>query len=192
MQTEQERTVSCLQQWPSDMQKQQAAQTATLSKVLDILSSVLEPQVQSLFELTQRVWTSNIQSTQMLEHVASHGLAPDLHHTWLQEPVRLEDPFRRHITIPSEYSFDMMEAVILARCKSDPGAWRIREKHFEISNSRNSDQSITRDRFTSFIPGMSLRMAVLLYDVEAHTDRCPVPTCRSPDLRECMGGGKLW
>ena len=174
------------------MQKQQAIQDLMLQKILDIVSTTLEPHVNFLVDMSKKVWSSNIQATAMLEKVGSGSHPPDLRHTWLQDPIRLEDPFGGYITIPSEYSFDMMEAVILARCKSGPGSRKIQMKEFEITNSRNSKQVFTQDRFTGFIPGMQLRMAILLYDLIAETDKCPIPTCGSRMLSECRAGGKIW
>lgn len=190
--TEQQRNVSETAILASNIQKQQDIQGKMLAKVIDILSTALEPRLESLFDLTRKVWDSNIQSTQLLERMGLHGPPPDIRHTWLQDPVRLEDPFGRYITIPSEYSFGMMEAVVLERCKADPGARRIQLRQYQISNSRNSNQLITEDRFMGLFPGMCLRMAVLSYGADVHTNKCPILTCGSQLLLDYSGGGKTW
>ena len=79
----------------------------------------------------------------------------------------------------------------LGTMQSWPGARRIQLRQYEISNSRNSNQLITEDRFTGFIPGI-LRMAILLYDVDIRTDKCPIRTCGPGTLLDDQGGGKTW
>ncbi|KAL9114878.1 MAG: hypothetical protein Q9227_001121 [Pyrenula ochraceoflavens] len=175
----------------SILQKQQAVQNTMLQKIHNIISSVLEPRVDLLVDMMKKVSDSNTQSTQFFERMGSGHHSLDLSHTWLQKPVRLEDPFGRYLTIPSEYSFDMMQAVIKARFKVGPGARRIQLKHFEISNDRNSGQVLTGEHFTGLIPGMQLRMAVLLFELSKQTDQCPIPSCGSQILSDFPGGGKL-
>lgn len=163
-----------------------------LNQILHILSSALEPRIDLLVDMTRKVYKSNVQSTQSLEKMGSEVPPLDIKHTWLQDPVRLEDPFGRYIPIPSEYSFSMMEAVVIDRYKADPNARRIQLKQFEIFNPRNSDQAITEEQSTGFIPGMQLRMAVILYKINAQTDRCPIPTCGSSNLSKCCTRETIW
>ncbi|KAL9111825.1 MAG: hypothetical protein Q9227_003884 [Pyrenula ochraceoflavens] len=174
----------------SGLQKQQNVQNEMLEKILQILSSVLEPRIDTLLDLTKKVWDANLYSTNLLEKAVAGRHSPDTRFTWLQEPVRLEDLFGRYIAIPSEYSFEMMEAVILARYRNGPGARRVQRRRFQISNSSNSDQILSEERFAGFVPGMRLRMAILLDEVYMSDERCPVPSCGSKEVRECTGGGK--
>lgn len=190
--TDQQRNVSESAILALNIQKQQVVQETMLAKVIDILSGAMEPRIELLIDLTRQVWDSNIRSTQILEKMALQGPPPDSRHTWLQDPIRLEDLFGRYITIPSDFSFEMMEAVILAKCKAGPSARKIRSRQYEISNSRNSNQLITKERFTGFIPGMYLRMAILIYGENIQTDRCPILTCGSRMLSDDCGGGKTW
>ena len=53
-----------------NIQKQQAIQQAMLAKIYDILSSALEPRIESLIDLTRKVWDQNVKSTHMLEKMA--------------------------------------------------------------------------------------------------------------------------
>ena len=190
--TEQERNLSDATTLALSIQKQHDTQNAMLTKVIEILSTTLEPRLQVLIDLTQKVWESNIQNTQILERNGRQCPPPDLGHTWLQAPVRLEDHLGRYIPIPSEYSFEMMEVAVLEKCKADPGARRLRLGQYEISNARDSNQVITKDRFTCFIPGSFLRMAILLYGIDVQADRCPVSICGSQMISDYGCGGKTW
>ncbi len=145
-----------------------------------------------MLDLTNKVRTSNIQNTETLTRLETEIPSPDIRHIWLQDPVRLEDPLGRYLPIPSEYSYGMMKAVIREQFRTGPGARRVRSGDYEIANSRNCQQLISEDTFTGLIPGMQLRMAVLLDGLLLPTDGCPMPNCGSQRYTDCRGGGKIW
>lgn len=161
-----------------------------LAKILEILSTAMGPRLDSLYDLARQVWKTNISSVEQLERMGQQCPPPDLRYTWLQEPVRLEDPLGRYIPIPSEYSFGMMEVVIVERCKAGPGARKIAKGQYQISNARNSNQIISKSRFTGLIPGLQLRMAVFMYEVDTQTGRCPVLMCGSSNVIRQRGRGQ--
>jgi len=63
------------------------------------------PQLKRLVELATKVWNSNLQIINLMVKLQSTSLAPDLRHTWVQEPVRFEDALGRILPVPSEYNW---------------------------------------------------------------------------------------
>ena len=52
-----------------------------------------------------RVWQTNMQVMEMIVEKQKDPPRPLLRYTWVQEPVRLEDPLGRVVPIPSEFSW---------------------------------------------------------------------------------------
>ena len=188
--TVQQNSTSEAAQLASTLQKQQAVQKEMLDKVNDILENSLTSRIDSLIELTRKIWESNLHNTQVLETLGSQGPSPDLRHTWLQDPVRLEDPLGRYIPIPSEYSFGMMKAVVEELFKVGPGAQTIRYGRYEVFNAHNPNQILVEEHFAGFLPGSHLIMAILLPLDWLKGRGCLA--CVYGTLSECNGGGRIW
>ncbi|KEF62383.1 uncharacterized protein A1O9_00355 [Exophiala aquamarina CBS 119918] len=149
----------------------------------------------NLVDIANQIWKSNLQISNIIIKCETQLPCPDLRHTWLQPPVRLEDPLRRYLVIPSEYSYGMMQAVIVEQPKSGPGSTSVQSGNYEIVNAKNYQELVTSDGFTGLIPGMSLRMAIALYRPMSSADQsemesCPDPGCGAMECKDTEGGGK--
>ena len=62
-------------------------------------------QVQTLIEVANGIWKTNLQLVAFLSKFPAATPAPDLRYTWVQAPVKLEDAFGRVLPVPSEYNW---------------------------------------------------------------------------------------
>ncbi len=68
-----------------------------------------------LVDLVGKIWTVDKQIMDILMRQANTNTAPDLQHTWFQQPVRFEDALGRILPIPSEYNLGVFRLCILGR-----------------------------------------------------------------------------
>ena len=54
-----------------------------------------------LVDLVGKIWDVD---KQIIDILIRHTTAPDLHHTWFQQPVKFEDALGRVLPAPSEYN----------------------------------------------------------------------------------------
>jgi hypothetical protein len=163
-----------------------------LGQLLDLVKNDVVMRLDQVIDLATKVWISHYQISNFLTKWGTELPHPDISHTWFQRPCRLEDPLGRYHPIASEYSYTQMLAVVLDKFQSGPGSRRMQSGEYEIVNSRDCAQFINQDTFTGFTPGMSLRMAVLLHELQTPADGCPIPSCGSRTYSDCVGGGKTW
>lgn len=163
-----------------------------LEQMLDLLQTNVVIHQDQIKDLATKVDTSQRQISSFLLKLGTELPHPDISHTWFQRPCRLEDPLGKHYPIPSEYSYTQMLAVVLANFQSGPGSKRIQNGDYEIANSRNFTQVVDKETFTALIPGMFLTMAVILPELPASIESCPIPSCGSRTYSDCRGGGKIW
>ena len=55
-------------------------------------------------DLVGKIWTMDKQIVDILMRQENSTRAPDLHHTWFQEPVKFEDALGGILPVPSEYN----------------------------------------------------------------------------------------
>jgi hypothetical protein len=163
-----------------------------LGQLLDLVKNDVVMRLDQVIDLATKVWISHCQISNFPTKWGTELPHPDISHTWFQRPCRLEDPLGRYHPIASEYSYTQMLAVVLDKFQSGPGSRRMQSGEYEIVNSRDCAQFINQDTFTGFTPGMSLRMAVLLHELQTPADGCPIPSCGSRTYSDCVGGGKTW
>ncbi len=63
---------------------------------------------------------------------------------------------------------------------------------FEIFNAKDSEQVLTTSSRDTLLPGMSINMAIVLENVFAGDDKCPMPRCLSKSFVNAIGGGRIW
>lgn len=66
------------------------------------------PQVALLVDLVGKIWTMDKQIIDILMRQQSTTTAPDLQHTWFQQPVKFEDALGRILPVPPEYSLGVL------------------------------------------------------------------------------------
>lgn len=64
---------------------------------------------------------------------------------------------------------------------------------YELSNTFDSSQIVSRTNSEVLTPGLSVTMAIIIakYDFE-NSNRCPRPGCKSTDFVSKESGGKMW
>jgi hypothetical protein len=163
-----------------------------LGQLLDLVKNDVVMRLDQVINIATKAWISQCQVLDFLLKWGTDLPYPDVSHTWFQRPCRLEDPLGRYHPIASEYSYSQMLAVVLDKFQSGPGSRRIQSGDYEIANFKNSSQLINKETFTGLIPGMSLRMAIILHELKAMAEICPIPSCGSRTSSDCVGGGKTW
>jgi hypothetical protein len=70
-------------------------------------SSCLTLQLNSLIDMANKIWNTNLQIMAIVTKLQSSPPKPNISYTWFQEPIRFEDALGRIIPIPSEYSWSV-------------------------------------------------------------------------------------
>ena len=86
-----------------------------------------------------------------------------------------------------------LEAIILEQFNAGPGHKKISAGEYELFNTFDSTQIISRSEFEGLTPGMSITMAIIigLYD-NGLLKCCPRPGCQSVKFTTSKAGGKIW
>lgn len=116
----------------------------------------------------------------------------DTRHTFFQAPVKVEDALGRIFPVPSEYSFDDLEAIVQRRFRKGPGQRQVTAGDYEFYNARNTKQVISSDSGIGLLPGMNVTMAIYINRSASKDDYCPMPRCGSSDTSSVPGGGRTW
>ena len=178
-----------------DMMAQQATiqgNTTMLGRVFGIIGQDIIPQLKALMNMATKVWQTNLQIYEIVLKWQTVAPCPDLRHTWFQSPVKLEDALGRILPIPSEYDYSKVEAIIKAHFKDGPGRQKVLAGSYELFDARNSNRVISGSSWTGLIPGMSIKMAIILEQPFSEAEGCPMPHCGSQTFSTRPEGGNLW
>ena len=74
-----------------------------------------------LVDIVGKIWTMDKLILDMLMRQEKSTKAPDLHHTWFQQPVKFEDALGRILPVPSEYNLGVSCLCILIKRGPDVG-----------------------------------------------------------------------
>jgi hypothetical protein len=164
-----------------------------LKRLSSIVSGEITSQLKMLVDLANKVWQSNLQIMTFIVKLQTTPPSPDLRYTWVQEPVKLEDALGRVIPIPSEYSWSKLEAVILEQFSTGPGSDKVSSGEYELFNTLDSSQILSKSEVECLTPGMSITMAMIVgkYGKRA-LDRCPRVGCKSMKITPNEAGGWIW
>jgi hypothetical protein len=102
----------------------------------------------------------------------------------------VEDALGYRFPVPSEYDFNLLEAVIKQRFRSGPGSLEVQAGNYEYFKTNNSSQVLTQT--TILPPGMAITMAIIVAAPPLIHEACPMPRCGFVQTIECSGGGKNW
>jgi hypothetical protein len=128
----------------------------------------------------------------MLEIRSALSAVPDTRLTFFQDPVRFEDALGRMTLFPSEFSVDDLEAIVERRFQEGPGKQHVQAGDYELCNTRNTRQVISASNGVGLLPGMNVRMAIVIKRSTSSGDLCPMPQCRSSNTESVSGGGRKW
>ena len=178
----------------------------------DLVHRDVIPQLKTLVDLVSKVWQSNLQIMSFIANHQASNPSPDLRYTWAQEPIRFEDAMGRVIPVPSEYNWEAsrslshtmvmfysyvlgqkLEAIITAQFNNGPGYKKICAGEYELFNTLDSSQIISRAESELLTPGLSVTMAIVIWQYHSgKTNRCPRPGCRSDKFTSNESGGRTW
>jgi len=118
---------------------------------------------------------------------------PNAKWTFFQAPLIVEDALGFKFPVPSEYDFELLNAIIKHRFLEGPGSSEVQADNYEIFSAKNSQVVISEN--VRLLPGASIIMAILLDKPgsKVYTDQtCPMPRCGSTLTTAVPGGGRIW
>ena len=115
---------------------------------------------------------------------------PDTRWSFFQAPSVIEDALGYKFPVPSEYDFDLMDAVIKQKFKAGPGSLEVEAGNYEYFNAKNSNDVLSRN--SRMFPGTAITMAVLVIYPTLTDAVCPMPKCGSKETTEASGGCRIW
>lgn len=115
---------------------------------------------------------------------------PDRRWTFFQAPLVVEDALGYKFPVPSEYDFDLLDAVVQHRFKTGPGSLEIQAGNYEYFKTKDSNDVLSRT--SRLLPGTAITMAIIVTHSALTTKIYPMPRCRSLQTVESPGGGRTW
>lgn len=178
----------------------------------DLVHRDVVPQLKTLVDLVSKVWQLNLQIMSFIANHQASTPSPELRYTWVQEPIKFEDAMGRVIPIPSEYNWgasrslsqfmvrlysyvlgQKLEAIIMAHFDNGPGYKKICAGEYELFNTLDSSQIISRAVSEVLTPGLSVTMAIVIWQYNSgSSNRCQRPGCKSDKITSNDSGGKIW
>ncbi|EEU37031.1 uncharacterized protein NECHADRAFT_86719 [Fusarium vanettenii 77-13-4] len=163
-----------------------------LQKLSDLVSNGIGVRLETMIELAQNIWKSNLRIMAIVTQLQSQPPRPDTGRTWFQDPVRFEDALGRVLPIPSEYGWSKVHAIILDHFSTGPGSGKVKAEEYLLFNSLDSSQILLQARTESLMPGMSITMAFIIGRHGPTTlGNCPRAGCVSSKIETSDAGGKF-
>ncbi|KAI9666616.1 MAG: hypothetical protein M1821_004552 [Bathelium mastoideum] len=159
-----------------------------LAWLCDIISGELRTSWRSLTEMVAKVCVSTQQTYAMMLEIKSSLAGLDTRWTFFQAPLAVEDALGCKFPVPSEYDFDLLDAIIKHRFKAGPGSLDIQAGNYEYFNTKNSNNVLSRT--SQLLPGTAITMAVIVTRPTLTDETCPMPKCCSIQTAEAAGGGR--
>ncbi|KAH6667677.1 hypothetical protein B0J14DRAFT_169503 [Halenospora varia] len=172
-----------------NIRKQLSTQTLSICEKISLIPDRdTVPTLQSLLAMATNVWKTQTEMMETFMKALDRLPPPDLHHTWAQAPIRFEDALGRVIPVPSEYDWDMFEAIIHTRFKDGPGHTKVRSQEYELFFF---GVNVTPIRAAGYrpTPGMWITMTFIVGQY-AGSQRCPRLGCTSREFAFLSGGAK--
>ncbi|KAI8653340.1 hypothetical protein NCS55_01319500 [Fusarium keratoplasticum] len=158
----------------------------------DLVSIGIGVRLETLIELAQNIWRSNLQIMAVVTQLQSQPPRPDTSRTWFQDPVRFEDALGRVLPIPSEYGWSKVHAIIMDHFSTGPGSDKVKAEEYLLFNSLDSSQILLQARTEGLMPGMSITMAFIIGRHGPTTlGNCPRAGCVSRKIETSNAGGKF-
>jgi hypothetical protein len=115
---------------------------------------------------------------------------PDTRWSFFQAPLVVEDALGYKFPVPSEYNFDLLDAVVKQKFKTGPGSLDVDFGNYEYFKTKNINHVLSKE--TRFIPGTAITMAIIMSQPTSTDEICPMPGCGSTSTSKCSGGGRTW
>ena len=85
----------------------------------------------------------------------------------------------------------MVESIIAARFVHVSGYEEISATNYELFNTLDSSQIVSRAENETIMPGLSITMAIVIFE-NLHAPFCPRPGCSSQRMIMNGSGGSTW
>ena len=133
----------------------------------------------------------------LLEQQRSGAQPLDSRFNYLQKPCRVEDALGRSFLWPSEFTLSDLDAVIRIRFVQGPGHEEVKRGRYEYFDVRNVQQALRPGQSAQLLPGMTIKMTILLLllnysDRSAAEKTCPMPGCGNADTLPQPNGERYW
>ena len=92
--------------------------------------------------------------------------------------------------MPSEYDFDLLDAIIRQKFKTGPGRLEVQAGNYEYFKTRNSSDVLSKTSL--LLPGTAITMAIVVVHPILMNETCPMPGCDSIQTAKALGGGRTW
>lgn len=92
--------------------------------------------------------------------------------------------------MPSEYDFDLLDAIIQHKFETEPGRLEVKAGKYEYFKTKNSSDVLSRSSL--LLPGTAITMAIILIRPILTNETCPMLGCNSIQTTEALGGGRTW
>jgi len=110
--------------------------------------------------------------------------------TFFQAPLVVEDALGFKFPVPSEYDYELLNAIIQHRFLEGPGSLEVKAGNYELLNIKDRKQVLSTT--TRTLPGSTIMMAILVSKPVLTHDICPMRRCRSKEIIQAPGGGRIW
>ncbi|OAK98669.1 hypothetical protein IQ06DRAFT_22129 [Phaeosphaeriaceae sp. SRC1lsM3a] len=174
----------------------QAVMLRTMQSMLGTLCKVVCGEIKTTIEQLSHVVTTVCASTQQIYTVVleirDSVTSVDTRFTYFQAPYQVEDARGFVFPVPSEYSLDELENIIIYKFRMGAGALDVQQGNYELCNTkRRSKRVMSTDDLR---PGMAITMAIIITKsiTGGHDSICPMPRCESSDIAANPGGGFRW
>lgn len=114
----------------------------------------------------------------------------DTRWTYFQAPLTVEDALGFKFPVPSEYDYNLLDAIIKHRFLEGPGSEEVTLGNYEMFLARDSSQVISQK--ARLLPGTRITMAILVSRKKLSDQECPMPLCKSVRTTVARGGGRIW
>lgn len=119
------------------------------------------------------------------------SLAPiDPRWTFFQAPLEVEDALGLKFPVPSEYDFELLDAIIKHRFREGPGSDEVQAGDYELFKTKNTKTFLSSAE--RLLPGTAITMAVIVKHPNPTGEVCPMPRCGSDQIVSMPGGGRRW
>jgi hypothetical protein len=122
--------------------------------------------------------------------IKSSLAGPDTRWSFFQAPLAVEDALGYKFPVPSEYDFDLLDAIIKQKFKTGPGSLDVQVGNYEYFKTKNSNHVLSNT--TRFLPGTAITMAIIVTQPTLTDETCPMPGCGSNQTLKPLGGGRTW
>lgn len=160
-----------------------------LTRLSDMICGEFRTSLRSLGEMVAKVCVSTQQTYAVVLEIRNSLTGPDTRCSFFQAPLVIEDALGRKFPVPSEYDFDLLDAVIKHRFNTGPGSLDVEAGNYEYFKMKNSDDVLSKN--SQLLPGMAITMAIIVSRQTSVDETCPKPECGSIQTVKSPGGGRI-